>query len=192
MVTDQQRLKAWIEKHFKFHHFAESQISLAFARAFLEENLQMGSLYRDSYAYDPAREGAKWLFLAAEKKDPVAMYELGWRLIDGESELEQDVEAGEEWLRKAAAAGNTEAMWSLGSYYLDGEGLSRNKEKGIYWLKRAYQHGNLGALYEWIHRLSKGDGVDQNVAEAERLLRHLAEIDQIKAIKMLESNESVN
>lgn len=191
-MNDQERLQTWIRKHFQFHHTVDAQIALTLALAFFTENSQIGSLYRDSYAYDPAREGAKWLFLAAEKGCPVAMYELGWRLIDCESELEQDVKAGEEWLRKAAAAGNTDAMWSLGSYYLDGEGLPRNKEEGIYWLQKSYQQGNLGALYEWIYRLQKGDGVAQDVAEAERLLRHLAEIGQRKAIQMLKSNGRVD
>jgi TPR repeat protein len=173
------------EGNFLHNKSAIAEIESTLALAFFEEESQIGSLYYNVYPYDPIQIGSKLLRNAAEKNHSVAMYELGWRLLDGENYYPQDLLEGEKWLRQAIELGNTEAMWTLGSYMLDGEVKLRKEGEGEDLLKQAYQHGNINACYELIFRLLDGNGIEQNRKEGERLLQHLIGLGQIKAMRIL-------
>lgn len=127
--------------------------------------------------HDPA-EGEAWLRRSAEEGDVYAMQKLGQRLIEGDG-LEPSPEAGIQWLKKSAEHGNPLAMTDLANICFDASSGPKTSEEGLVWLNRAIAAGDKFAAVAYGVRLLVGQGVEQNSAEGERLLREAAENDGI-------------
>jgi TPR repeat protein len=108
-----------------------------------------------------------WLKKATERKHPKA-----WRLL-GDFHAKGLVGKGKPDPReaaacylKAAALGDAAAMGKLSACYFVGEGLTRSTFAGVKWLRAAAQAGDRGAARLLAMRLSEGDDVMRDPAEA--------------------------
>jgi len=114
-----------------------------------------------------AEQAVGWLKKAAEHKHPKA-----WRLL-GDFHAEGLVAKGKPDPReaaacylKAAALGDAAAMGRLADCYFAGRGLGRSTYAGVKWLRAAAEAGDRGAARLLAMRLSEGDDVPRDPAEA--------------------------
>ena len=76
----------------------------------------------------------------AEKGDPEAQHELGWRFVRGNDVL-KDYSEAVEWWQKAAAQKYIPAEYNLGIAYVKGEGVTKDRQEGIKWVCMAADGG---------------------------------------------------
>jgi TPR repeat protein len=114
-----------------------------------------------------AEQAVGWLKKAAERKHPKA-----WRLL-GDFHAKGLVAKGKADLREAAACylkaaelGDSAAMGMLSECYFQGQGVVRSTYAGVKWLRAAAQAGDRGAARLLAMRLSEGDDVTRDPAEA--------------------------
>jgi uncharacterized protein len=114
-----------------------------------------------------AEQAVGWLKKAAEHKHPKA-----WRLL-GDFHAKGLVAKGKSDPReavacylKAAALGDAAAMGRLADCYFAGRGLGRSTYAGVKWLRAAAEAGDRGAARLLAMRLSEGDDVPRDPAEA--------------------------
>jgi uncharacterized protein len=88
----------------------------------------------------------------AEKGDPEAQHELGWRYVRGKDVL-KDYSEAVQWWQKAAAQRYVPAEYNLGVAYGKGEGVTKDRQEGIKWVRMAADAGmpqaqeTLGIIY---------------------------------------------
>lgn len=70
--------------------------------------------------------------------------------------------------QRQAAMIRAEAMAALSALYLDGKALPRQPEKALDWLKKAVEEGHGQAAYNLSVMYQLGDGVEKDLAEAEK------------------------
>jgi TPR repeat protein len=114
-----------------------------------------------------AEQAVGWLKKAAEHKHPKA-----WRLL-GDFHAKGLIAKGKSDPReavacylKAAALGDAAAMGRLADCYFEGRGLGRSAFTGVKWLRAAAEAGDQGAARLLAMRLSEGDAVPRDPAEA--------------------------
>ena len=114
-----------------------------------------------------AEQAVGWLKKAAEHKHPKA-----WRLL-GDFHAKGLVAKGKADHReaaacylKAAALGDAAAMGRLADCYFEGRGFGRSTFIGVKWLRAAAEAGDQGAARLLAMRLSEGDDVPRDPAEA--------------------------
>jgi len=114
-----------------------------------------------------ADQAVGWLKKAAERKHPKA-----WRLL-GDFHAKGLVAKGKADPReaatcylKAAALGDAAAMGKLSECYFEGQGVARSTFTGVKWLRSAAAAGDRGAARLLAMRLSEGDDVPRDSAEA--------------------------
>ena len=71
-----------------------------------------------------------------EKRDPVAINNLGTKYYEGELGLQKDMRKGVELLTEAAVLGSIDALYNLGVAYNRGEGVEQDEEKGGEYYKK--------------------------------------------------------
>ncbi len=108
-------------------------------------------------------EAIRLLSLSAEHGYPYAQRELGDMLFRGFGAA-QNEEEGLLWLRLAAKQGDREAQFILGEILLD----KKKYEDSIRYLKDAANQKDLNALYFLGNIYRYGEGVPQDLGEAER------------------------
>ena len=143
---------------------------------------ELGPLLRAAEAGDPeaqftlastlyhggsAEQAVGWLKKATERKHPKA-----WRLL-GDFHAKGLVAKGKVDHReavvcylKAAALGDAAAMGKLSECYFEGQGVGRSTYAGVKWLRAAAEAGDRGAARLLAMRLSEGDDVPRDPAEA--------------------------
>jgi uncharacterized protein len=100
----------------------------------------------------PKWKNTKELKAYAAKGDPQACFELGVRLLDGDSELPADLAQARTLLETAAARNVAYAKFRLGKMYADGRGVSRDYDKALEYYIAAARRGvpeaqhNIGAM----------------------------------------------
>ena len=119
------------------------------------------------YQGGSAEQAAGWLKKAAERKHPKA-----WRLL-GDFHAKGLIAKGKADPReaaacylKAAALGDAAGMGKLSACYFAGEGVARSTFAGVRWLRAAALAGDRGAARLLAMRLSEGDDVPRDPAEA--------------------------
>ena len=108
-----------------------------------------------------------WLKKAADRKHPKA-----WRLL-GDFHAKGLVARGKADHREAAACyqraaalGDAAGMGKLAACYFSGEGVARSAFTGVKWLRAAAQAGDRDSARLLAMRLSEGDDVPRDPAEA--------------------------
>ncbi len=94
------------------------------------------------YADVAAKAGVEFesIKVLAEKGDPFAQDELGWRYRDGYG-VAKDAEEAVKWFRKAAEQGDSLAQYDIGSSYERGEGVPRDYVEAYKWMRLAAFQG---------------------------------------------------
>ncbi len=116
----------------------------------------------------PAAMGDVALRAAAEQGDAKAQYRLALTYLHEEQGLPVDLEKAERWLKKAAEKGLVEAQYELGMllrYDL------ADAAAAIDWWQRAAAQGSIDACMELGLAYLEGEGVTQDLAQAERWLK---------------------
>lgn len=137
-----------------------------------------------------AGEGMLWLRKAAEQRDSMAQFTLGYSL-----ELQGNAAEAVPWYRKAAEQGLALAQTALGFVYEQGKGVPKNDKEAVLWYRKAAEQNdsnaqsNLGSMYY------TGKGVKKDLAEAAKWYRKSAEdgwmIGQQNLANMYVSGEGV-
>ncbi len=119
------------------------------------------------YQGGSAEQAVGWFKKAAERKHPKA-----WRLL-GDFHAKGLISKGKADPReaatcylKASALGDAAAMGKLSECYFEGQGVARSTFTGVKWLRSAAEAGDRGAARLLAMRLSEGDGVPRDSAEA--------------------------
>jgi len=103
-----------------------------------EAQYSLGFLYQSGWWPDlDLLQAVAWYTSAAEQNEPRAQFNLGLLLINGEDNVEKDVETGVLWLTRSADADNMRAKEYLIDAYSKGKyGIEKSKEKADYWKSR--------------------------------------------------------
>jgi hypothetical protein len=110
----------------------------------------------------------------AEKRDPEAQRNLGYRYAEGQG-VPKDYGEAAKWYRKSADQGYAIAQCDLGSLYMDGLGVKQDYAEAAKWYRKAADQGfakaqsNLGSLY------ATGQGVPIDYGEAVKWCRKAAD-----------------
>jgi len=86
--------------------------------------------------------------------------------VEFEKELPKDDNAELELLRQAAEKGDSWAGFILGCKYRDGTGVPQNYEEALLWYGKVSQWGNLAGENEIAWMIFRGQGVEQDTADA--------------------------
>ena len=114
-----------------------------------------------------AEQAVGWLKKAAERKHPKA-----WRLLGDfhakglVAKGKADVREAVACYQKAASLGDAAAMGRLSECYFEGQGVARSTFAGVKWLRSAADAGDRGAARLLAMRLSEGDDISRDPAEA--------------------------
>jgi len=81
--------------------------------------------------------------------------------------VDADDEAAAEWLRQAAATGDVVAQHELGLWHVTGHVVAGDPEEAVRLFRLAAHRGYLPAQYALAQQLERGDGVRQNLVEAD-------------------------
>jgi Sel1 repeat len=136
----------------------------------------------------PPNAGAAlyWLHAAADRKYPLAFYDLGILYMNG-CGVRQDYKEAFHLFEKAARAGDSAAQVNLGYFYDQGLGVARDSVAAAFWYDKAAEAGVAVAQYNLADLYLRGEGVNQDDAKAFRLFGQAAEQGHSRARVMLGS-----
>jgi TPR repeat protein len=182
----------WGQGQYGLVVFAEANASgisddLRPAAAMLEEAAEAGELaaqlmlgttvYRSGIG-NVARDNAKmlkYLRMAADTGDGMALFELGRLHLGGHPAVPVDLAAGWALIRKAVAAGWAPAQHMLGMASIRGSnGLAKDEAEGLKQLRAAVAAGDREAKADYALVLDKGLIVPRDLPGAVRLSREAA------------------
>ena len=119
-----------------------------------------------------------------QKKDPVAIYHLGGKYVEGGLGLQKDMRRAIELWTEAAELGSVESLYNLGIAYDGGHGVQENRAEAIKLYKKAAMQGHV----ESRHNLGSDEGAKGNYNRAVRHLLISAKMgdkDSLEGIKNL-------
>lgn len=136
----------------------------------------------------PPNAGAAlyWLHAAADRKYPLAFYDLGILYMNG-CGVRQDYNEAFHLFEKAARGGDSAAQVNLGFFYDQGLGVARDRVAAAFWYGKATEAGVAVAQYNLADLYLRGEGVTQDDAKAFRLFEQAAEQGHARARVMLGS-----
>lgn len=111
--------------------------------------------------------------------------------VEGE---ESDFAGALQWLRKAAEAGHLQAQTDLGGIYLQGgKGVEPNPQEAFRWFSKAAEQGSQEARIYLGSMLATGQGCEQDLPQAKKMLRsasdsNLPEAQYRLAMLLLQEN----
>ncbi|KAI9011763.1 hypothetical protein DFJ74DRAFT_684590 [Hyaloraphidium curvatum] len=126
-----------------------------------------------------ALEAARWLREAAANGSAEAQVQLGDKCLEGDGMPKNELEA-EKWYRRAAEQGDTEGSLGLGRILFDRE----EYEAAFKPLSHAAFNGDTNATLYLAEMHRQGLGMPENLAEAERLYRDVAEFEDSEDAQM--------
>ncbi len=158
---------------------------------------------------DEARAQFEQLKQAAEAGDEKSQCDVAdwYRAGNPYIGLKMDIDAAREWYEKCAQHGNVATeekiagLYAAGllgdnqTYYVDGIFHTKSGDEAVVWYRRAIASGSISAAWELGAREYYGNGVPQDKADAEKLLRELAAqpgSDQAKAKTLLAQIDAAN
>ena len=111
---------------------------------------------------------------AADRGNPVALYDLAARTADGRG-VSRDPKVAVGLFEKAAEKGLAPAQYRLGNSYERGVGVTRDIEQAKSWYRRAAQGGNVRAMHNLAVLLADGGGAKPDYAGAVEWFTRAAE-----------------
>lgn len=111
---------------------------------------------------------------AADRGDPVALYELAVRTAEGRG-VPRDLKAAAAMFTKAAEKGSAPAQYRIGNAYERGIGITRDIEQAKSWYRRAAMGGNVRAMHNLAVLLADGGGAKPDYAGAVEWFSRAAE-----------------
>jgi localization factor PodJL len=105
----------------------------------------------------PAEIGPQALIDAAKQSDPLAFFEIGRRIANGNG-VTADENAARAWYEKSAAMGFAPASYMLGNLYEKGIGVSRDIPKATEYYLSAAKAGNISAMHNLAVLYATGNG----------------------------------
>ncbi len=140
----------------------------------VEAQQKLGSLYWQKVDTDSSRNGVQkmeWYLKAVEAGDVVAEYKLFEMYYEGNG-LPKDKEKALSWLCSAAEKNHAKAQYKLAWHYAGKEGdyysvVAKDSAAAATWYRKAAELGYKEAQYELARLLAHGEGVPQDLAEAE-------------------------
>ena len=100
----------------------------------------LGCVHYERKEHEQALE---WFTMGAEAGLPIAMFNLGQSLQDGEGVAAPDNPAAVGWYKRAAEAGNGDAAANLSNIYTIGRaGVTRSKRRAMQWMRKAAENGD--------------------------------------------------
>lgn len=178
----------------KSYQYAGTWFSLSAAQGNADAMFALALMFRDGEGVKKdAAQYAKYMKAAAENGtgDNASEYFLGMCYYEGTG-LSQDYSMAAEWFKRATNKNIVEAFTMLGECYYYGRGVGQNYVTAAEMLKVAVDTrkdpgGRASGLLSKIYR--KGvDGIPQDFAYADELLKIAAEIGDDNSIKALEYN----
>ena len=171
-------------ERFDIGHYADALplLTAAAERGDPEAQCRLGRMYRDGLgvAYDYA-QARHWLGQAAEAGHIEACWLMARMSHEGQG-ADPDLEAKAEWdlrafesARVAAGVGDAKAAWWLGRLHAQNEVPAADPAKARQWYEIAAEAGLPEAQYALADLFDRGDGVEQNADEAQRLYALAAE-----------------
>lgn len=128
----------WYAQAYSMSSHKESQIRLLFVKNKLKKvkNTDFNILDKEVNR-----------FVAAQKGDADAQYELALDYYAGRKPLQKNLEYSVFWFVKAAMQGHPVAMCNLGMFYEDGIYFKSDRSTAIGWFEKAIEKGNISAMY---------------------------------------------
>lgn len=93
------------------------------------------------YSVGNNSEALKWLEMAAEKKDAIAMFEIG----EHYKYIVHDEKKAFNYYLQAAENENSDAQFEIGTFYMEGKYVEKSREIALIWFNKAAQNGNMAA-----------------------------------------------
>lgn len=118
----------------------------------------------------------------AEQGDADAMFELGYRYMEGKQGVAKDPTAAVVWWRKAADKGHRDAQYHAAYAYGNGEGVAKDETEAMKWMRKAADQGHPDAQYSLGYDYYEGQhGLPKDPAQAIPWLTKAAEQGQDQA-----------
>jgi TPR repeat protein len=132
------------------------------------------------------KQAVQWLVTAAQNKHPAACHVLGTMYLEGNGMPKDRIKA-EEFLRCGADGGEPGAQVALGMLYRVASPATgrREDEQAAVLFRKAADKGSAEAQYRLAEMYRYGYGVEQNKAEAIKLLRLATAQGHMEANRML-------
>lgn len=130
---------------------------------------------------DNDEEAVKYLQKAVDMGNAEAMYELGWKYLNGEG-VSEDKEKAVTLFQKGAAKGDSFAMLFLGEMYMVGDGVSLDKQEGIKWIRKAADAENPLAMKSLADYYYDANGLPQDYKMAFEWYKKAAELEYTESM----------
>jgi TPR repeat protein len=130
----------------------------------VQDNRDLGLKYLNA-AQPNFAEALKWLYLAADKGDAVAQYNIGGMYYNGLG-VTKDYSQALSWFQKAAAQGNADAENSIGSMYSFGVGVPQDYSEALKWYQKAVDQNDAIGQYNMGRMYESGSGVTKDIPTA--------------------------
>ncbi|ALN74072.1 peptidoglycan-binding protein [Aureimonas sp. AU20] len=119
----------------------------------------------------PEKIGPEALRSAAAKAEPMALFEVGLRLMEGRVGP-SDPKAAIAWFGQAASRGYAPAQYSVGTLFEKGNGVARDTGAARDWYRLAADQGNIRAMHNLAVLYATGiEGASEPKTAAEWFLR---------------------
>jgi TPR repeat protein len=102
----------------------------------------------------------------ADNGDAEAQFQLGLRLVTGQSDDKTSKAQGAAWIQKAAKQGHEKAMHVLGTLYEEGIGVAEDFKLAAQWHEKAAEKGLAEAQLSLALLYDQGKGVEQDASIA--------------------------
>lgn len=119
----------------------------------------------------PEKIGSPALAEAASQGDPMALFEIGLRLMEGRTGP-SDPKAALAWFGQAASRGYAPAQYSVGTLFEKGNGVARDTGAARDWYRLAADQGNIRAMHNLAVLYATGiEGASEPKTAADWFLR---------------------
>lgn len=150
----------------------------AFAQYFIAES----RVKDDSVSQYVKQEGFKWLKKSAAQNFGPALYLLGIKYLEGDSDiLQKNEKLGAELLKKSADKGHLPAIMKVAAFYAEGTFFNQDFKEAIKYYKMAADKDNPQALVILGKNLSSGRFIGQNLELAKKYFQKAIELQYIPA-----------
>jgi localization factor PodJL len=119
----------------------------------------------------PEKIGPEALRMAAAKGEPMALFEVGLRMMEGRAGP-SDPKAALAWFGQSAARGYAPAQYSVGTLFEKGNGVPRDTGAARDWYRLAADQGNIRAMHNLAVLYATGiEGASEPKTAADWFLR---------------------
>lgn len=134
----------------------------------------LGMMYYNKGIKQSYVRSNKFFHDAADKKHPIAMYNIGVIHYNGSS-VERNYEKAMTWFKKSAYRNYAQAQVNVGIMYYHGIGTSKNYDKAFMWFSIAARQCNYQACFNIGCMFYDGNGVNKDYYEASKWFKIAAD-----------------